>query len=264
MVKLVYDIGFHKGEDTAHYLRNGCRVVAVEANPNLARLGEQRFKPEIAAGRLKLLNVGIAKEPGRATFHVSDNSEWSSFMEPFATRGGTHSAIIDVDCVRLDSIMGQHGVPDYLKIDIEGNDRICIDQLTRENAPRFVSVELSRMTEDIEAFERLGYDRFKLICQNFGWMNVTPGNFRLFDLHPKNFGVRVARKVAASVASAWSCLSGKGPLVRMSSGPLPDQTSPWLPASIARGLVLSASALTIKHRTGGMGWWFDIHAMKSS
>jgi len=31
---LVYDIGLHDGRDTGHYLREGCRVVAIDANPD--------------------------------------------------------------------------------------------------------------------------------------------------------------------------------------------------------------------------------------
>ena len=36
---LIYDVGFHHGEDTAYYLKKGFRVVAFEAHPRLAEKG---------------------------------------------------------------------------------------------------------------------------------------------------------------------------------------------------------------------------------
>ena len=59
---LVFDIGVNNGEDTAYYLRRGFRVVGVDANPEMVASGEQRFHKEIRAGRLVLLNVGLAAE----------------------------------------------------------------------------------------------------------------------------------------------------------------------------------------------------------
>ena len=35
MENLIFDIGFHKGEDTLFYLLKGYRVIAVDADPNL-------------------------------------------------------------------------------------------------------------------------------------------------------------------------------------------------------------------------------------
>ena len=34
MENLIFDIGFHKGEDTLFYLLKGYRVIAVDADPN--------------------------------------------------------------------------------------------------------------------------------------------------------------------------------------------------------------------------------------
>jgi hypothetical protein len=44
---LICDVGFHRGEDTAFYLKKGFRVVAFEAHPRLAENGRPvyRFDP---------------------------------------------------------------------------------------------------------------------------------------------------------------------------------------------------------------------------
>ena len=36
---LIYDVGMHNGSDTAYYLHKGFRVLAIEANPVLAKQG---------------------------------------------------------------------------------------------------------------------------------------------------------------------------------------------------------------------------------
>ena len=48
---LIFDIGMHKGEDTEFYLKKGFRVVAIEADPDLANLCRKRFKEFIDKGR---------------------------------------------------------------------------------------------------------------------------------------------------------------------------------------------------------------------
>ena len=40
----------HNGDDSAHYLNGGWRVVAIEANPTMVASGERRFAREIAEG----------------------------------------------------------------------------------------------------------------------------------------------------------------------------------------------------------------------
>jgi len=52
----------------------------------------------------------------------------------------------------------------YLKIDIEGRDRLCLEDLTPDIAPEYISVEASDI-ELLDLLRGLGYDRFKCISQ---------------------------------------------------------------------------------------------------
>src|SRR5712671_3651984 len=86
---LIIDVGAHNGDDTAHYLQRGFRVVAIEANPALARAVTARFREQVASGTLAVLNVGISAAPGRQPFWVSeDNSVLSSFDRHLVERHG--------------------------------------------------------------------------------------------------------------------------------------------------------------------------------
>ena len=66
--------------------------------------------------------------------------------------------------------MKQYGTPFYLKIDIEGNDYLCIDALDGCDLPRYVSTEIwgDNDLDRLKVLDRLyglGYTKFKCISQ---------------------------------------------------------------------------------------------------
>jgi len=116
---LIYDVGMHNGNDTAYYLHRGYRVVAIEADPALVQQARQRFAAELAAGRLTLLNAGIAPQEGEADFWIAEGkSEYNSFDKANATKRGHRAHAIRIPCRRFDNVLREHGVPLYLKIEI--------------------------------------------------------------------------------------------------------------------------------------------------
>ena len=165
---LVYDVGFHIGQDTAFYLQKGFRVVAIEADPELVRRGRLRFATEIARGQLQLLNCGVTEEAGPEplTFHVNTVlSEWSSFDPAVAGRAGHPLRPTAVPCATLASIVHQYGEAVYVKIDIEGNDLPALRSLLScEHPPRYLSVENGHMGM-LELLTEAGYTAFKYVQQ---------------------------------------------------------------------------------------------------
>jgi len=121
---LVFDVGLNVGQDTAFYLSQGCRVLAIEADPTLAECARNKFAGEILAGRLTVLNVGIAAEEGLADFWIcEDKPEFNSFHRAIAARNSYSHKCIKVPVLPFDAVIERFGVPHYLKIDIEGNDK---------------------------------------------------------------------------------------------------------------------------------------------
>jgi FkbM family methyltransferase len=173
--ELIYDVGMNNGDDTAYYLRCGFRVVAIEADAQLARSGGERFSKQISSGQLRILNVGIAAQEGELPFWICEtHSEWSSFDRDIAARDGCPHHEVVVPCRRFGSVLEEFGIPYYLKIDIEGNDFLCLQDLDPERLPKFISLEATnadlatRMTE-------AGFKRFKAI---------SPINFLPIELPP--------------------------------------------------------------------------------
>jgi FkbM family methyltransferase len=138
---LIYDVGLCDGADTAYYLFRGYNVFAVDANPLMIERARLRFANEIRSGRLTLLNVGISSRPEIATFWISDFPEWSSFDRALASRDGTGHRSISVPTVSFAQLLAEHGIPNYLKIDIEGSDRLCVEALRGAKLPKYISAE---------------------------------------------------------------------------------------------------------------------------
>jgi FkbM family methyltransferase len=163
---LIYDIGFHTGQDTAYYLARGSRVIAVEANPLLVEKGQARFRDAIDGGRLELLSLGIGSKEGIATFFVNrPHDEYSSFNRDIASRDAQEVTEVRVPVLTLADVIARHGPAHYVKIDIEGYDHVAINSLKgTEIRPNFISVE-NGFERDLNSFLELGYKRFAFVNQ---------------------------------------------------------------------------------------------------
>jgi 16S rRNA A1518/A1519 N6-dimethyltransferase RsmA/KsgA/DIM1 with predicted DNA glycosylase/AP lyase activity len=56
---LIYDVGMHTSEDTEFYLKKGFRVVAFEADPELAQRCREKFSAAIEQNRLVIVEGAI-------------------------------------------------------------------------------------------------------------------------------------------------------------------------------------------------------------
>lgn len=173
---LIFDLGMHRGEDTEFYLKKGFRVVAVEADPDLAARNSEKFADAIAAGRLVIVNKAIAPKAGRITMHRNlSRAVWNTLDPAWAERNaawGHGSEAVEIEATTLCAVIAEHGVPLYLKIDIEGMDMVALAALESfPDRPKFVSIESEQgsfraLREEFALLERLGYNRFKVIDQN--------------------------------------------------------------------------------------------------
>lgn len=172
---LIYDLGMHRGEDTAFYLAKGYRVVAVEADPDLAAAARLKFSDAIASRRLVIVDKAISTAPGRVTLHRNARSVWNTLDASWAARNelrGHHSEPVEIEATTLPEVMREHGVPFYLKIDIEGMDMVALASLDAfYDRPKYISLESDKcsfraLREEFATLRRLGYSKFKIVDQN--------------------------------------------------------------------------------------------------
>lgn len=166
---LIFDLGFHNGDDTDFYLKKGFNVVAVEANPKLVKEGVRRFRSHITKKKLVLINKAVSNATGRQSFYINLNRyDWGSCEKNMAESDGSRAKAISIETVSLGDLCINFGTPLYLKVDIEGYDPIVAKQLcSLKNKPRYVSFEISKKdyARIFSYLRRSGYVKFQLVNQ---------------------------------------------------------------------------------------------------
>ncbi len=168
MVKpLVMDLGLHDGGDTAYYLAQGYRVVAVEADIAHVEAARVKFAKAITNGDLVIEHCALADTDGEREFYRSrDNDQWSSLEYSLARRNAGEADTLVVECRHPRFLFGVYGMPYYLKVDLEGADRFVVAALAEMGArPMHLSVEVGG-AQDIDAVAALGYTEFVLVDQS--------------------------------------------------------------------------------------------------
>ena len=191
---MIFDVGMHKGEDTAYYLRKGYMVVGFEADPHLVQTCRARFKDEIAERRLVIVEGAIAPPEleSRITFYRSSLSVWGTIDPSWNERNSAaaKSESILVDRVDIDECLEKFGMPFYMKIDVEGVDTYILNRLNRtsKNLPRYISIESNKvemedLLKELRLLKALGYRQFKAVQQK-----IIPGTrIDTTDVHGQPF-----------------------------------------------------------------------------
>ena len=252
-MQLIYDVGVENGDDSAYYLHKGYRVVGVEASPLAVEKLRKRFADEIRDGRYTLLPVGIAEEAGEASFWVcDDHPSWSSFDRTIASRRGSRHHSVTVETRPFRSILQEFGAAAFCKIDIEGNDNLCIRDFSAEARPAYVSVELIHGDEQLQLLRDRGYSSFKIISQR---------TFRQPSLRFLRLDARLPALVRRGIAAATSRLTRYQPdrdwrFRPGSSGPFGEDT-----AGSWRSFEQASLTCEAIGRAGDRRFdWHDIHA----
>lgn len=268
---LIFDIGMHAGDDTAHYLQHGKKVVAVEANPELVATAQRRFANELAEGRLIIVNKAVAPEPGQITFWVNKaHPEWSSGDRNIAAHGNDELMSLDIEAIPLVALFDEFGMPDYLKVDVEGYDRYCVATLKRGRRPAYFSCEYTGL-DMLAPLVSAGYGRFKLICQfthRCLAQRLEDPDFVRFELAYN----LAAQEDAFAKAAQELCGARLWPLVKRyqellsrgcpagSSGPFGEEADgPWLSVAEIRRLDTELQETRQRIRST-MPLWCDLHA----
>ena len=268
---LIFDVGMNNGDDTAYYLFKGYRVVAIEADPTLVDQARERFADAIRQDRLELVNAAVGPENGMAQFWICESrSEWNSFDRAYAAREGRAHHSIAVQCRRFRDLLSEYGTPFYLKIDIEGNDHYCVDDLNPGDLPQYLSLEMGPL-EYLLRLRTLGYTGFKLITQNdHSQLAVDPFSVRALvkrrlRSHPALYSL--GRRFAAPLTMSPRASRGHGTngwrFSFGSSGPFGEDTEgTWQTVDDAAYTWVTYQLGHSRYGTPGLEVWHDVHAAR--
>jgi len=183
---LVIDVGMGLGADTRYYLRQGFRVVAVEANPLAVEtaLSDPGTAPYMQSGQLTVLNAAVAgpnsKDKDVSFWVIPHRPEQSKAVSWVAMDGGEEVTVRTVRCADLLRVYGEVA---YMKVDVEFNTVDCLASLRHEadllregrggvpgwTPPRLLSLEVESVHLVEEYYGHLvalGYDAYKA-CRQF-------------------------------------------------------------------------------------------------
>ncbi len=133
---LVFDIGAHAGNRVRGFASLGCRVVALEPQPDFARLLRTLFA---RSPLIEIIEAAAGAEAGRAALSISDRTPtvttlatgWREARSREADFGGVHwNRRIHVETTTLDQLIARCGVPAFVKIDVEGAEPAVLTGLT--------------------------------------------------------------------------------------------------------------------------------------
>mmetsp|Transcript_125045 Transcript_125045/g.216139 ORF Transcript_125045/g.216139 Transcript_125045/m.216139 type:complete len:342 (-) Transcript_125045:117-1142(-) len=185
---LAFDVGLYNGRDTMELLRSGHRVVAVEANPVRYKNASKIFSKFIDSGLLNIVHGVLSKNQSldageTMPFYVrKGDGQWSSLMPNVACRHSYFNKSIDMEkCDKIEvnivtcaGLLQQFGSPYFMKLDIEGHEMSCLQELAvianqskgRIDLPQFVSMEVNGGTiAFLSSMRGLGYSRVKTVSQ---------------------------------------------------------------------------------------------------
>jgi FkbM family methyltransferase len=150
---LVFDVGAHVGDRVASFRRLGARVVAVEPQRAMVRV------LRLLHGRDRSVTieaVAVGAQAGKARLLINpDNPTVSSVSSAFVeaaqgARGWERqrwSEFADVEVTTLDALVARHGVPAFIKLDVEGFEAEALSSLSQ--AVRALSFEFTTIQPDV-------------------------------------------------------------------------------------------------------------------
>lgn len=117
---LVFDIGANDGRLTRIFRQLGTQVVAVEPNPTLAAALGRRYRVTVEA-------VALSDREGEADLHLATadvlstlNTDWVEITRREGIPTEWTGETMRVPVTTLDRLIERHGLPGYVKIDVEG------------------------------------------------------------------------------------------------------------------------------------------------
>ncbi len=174
----VVDLGANVGDFSTLIRRSyGCRVIAVEANPQLV----ERVR---AIEGVEALHAAVTDRSGEIELMLSDNPEASTVL-PGGQGMQLNGSRVRVPTCTLEEVLAKHAVEhvDLLKVDIEGAEVPVllstpeallrrIDQITMEFHDFCGLVTPEQLAAVVERLESLGFDGLRFGSDNMNWLFV--------------------------------------------------------------------------------------------
>lgn len=166
---LVFDVGAHVGDRIASFRRLGARVVAVEPQPTMVTALRLLYG---RSASVTIEAVAVARAPGHARMLINADNPTVSTVSPAFVEAARDapgwetqrwSETIDIEVTTLDALIARHGVPAFIKLDVEGFEAEALHGLTHKVSAlsfEFTTIQRDVALACIGRCSAMGYTRF--------------------------------------------------------------------------------------------------------
>jgi FkbM family methyltransferase len=166
---LVFDVGAHVGDRVASFRRLGARVVAVEPQPTMVRALRLLYGRNASVA---IEAVAAGREPGRTRMLINADNPTVSTVSPAFVEAARDAPgwetqrwneTIDIEVTTLDALIARHGVPAFIKLDVEGFEAEALHGLSHKVSAlsfEFTTIQRNVALACIERCSAIGYTRF--------------------------------------------------------------------------------------------------------
>ncbi len=177
---LFFDIGAHLGEKSKKILNKDLKIVMLEPLPQCVKQLRENFKNN---KNVEILEKAVGRTVGNMTLEVNSKMPTISTMAKHWKNGRFSNQKwdqkISVEVTTLDHLIKIYGLPNYIKIDVEGFELDVLLGLSRKAGIisfEFTSEFLDQSTKCLNHLKDIGYDEF----------NFSIGESRKFFLEWSN------------------------------------------------------------------------------
>jgi FkbM family methyltransferase len=186
---LIFDIGANNGNKTVIFSRISDRVISIEPSPACCEAMRRRFA---RTSNISVMETAVGAECGYANLHMFDEADCyntlsGKWLEALVNdndrlpRRHLHTTL-SVAVTTIETLLKLHGVPAYIKIDVEGHELGVLQGLRRPvpmlslecNLPEFEdetikAVALLKSRDPEAAFNYTIGDEF--VFASGGWLS---------------------------------------------------------------------------------------------
>jgi FkbM family methyltransferase len=163
--KLAFDIGCNVGNYTLKLLENDFQVVAVDPHPALFTKNNLNVTRVYSACSDKCGSIDFYFCP-EDTISTAD-LDWINNSR-FSNRKLWYKH--EVPSVTIDSLVEKYGVPDHIKIDVEGYELVCLKGMSKKYSPElcfeWAEEKGDSAVECVNYLSELGYTHFGFILSD--------------------------------------------------------------------------------------------------
>ena len=131
---LVVDVGANVGDRIDVFLKLGTTIIAVEPQEYCINILKHRF-----GSKISIVNAGLCEEESEREIHISSalplvssfSQEWINKVKDTKLKGYDWDKTATISMTTLDALIKKHGLPRFIKIDVEGYELEVLKGLSK-------------------------------------------------------------------------------------------------------------------------------------